>query len=510
MIFNLKHPMRAIASAILLLVTSQIHALNLSRPDVLSKIGEPIRAEILISDISPAEAKDLRANLADPTAFQTARVAINPAINNAEFKLFTKSETSQVLQITGKLPVKEPYLEVLIDLRWASGRMVRNISMLIAEAPKAIADKATKESAPADNAKPIKKSPPPQRPADSNDSDVVKILVAPGDTASEIIEQHQDDTVSLDQMLLALLRSNPDAFVADNVNRLKAGAVLTIPKIEQARSISRKEARENIQLQSKDFDVYRASVATRLAQAKIDQASNTASGSIQGQVKNNKTDPKDQLKLSKPDSKDAEALANQKEAEEVAKRAEEISKNVTELGKIAKASANTGEANNKDSLSLLTAIDSVNGLINSLTKDWGVPLAAGGLIALLLLIGWIKARSKTAELEQELQEVQSQNTPPPELKIDFDLSLPPHPAPADNPIHQPPATAPNSHTTNATYSSVESDSALEDPFKVRLDLAEELWKLGQKHTSRALAQEVADQGNPELQVQAKRWLAEKA
>lgn len=499
--------MRAIATVILFLVSSQIHALNLSRPDVLSKMGEPLHAEILISDISAAEAKDLRANLADSTIFQTARVAINPALNNAEFKLITKSETSQVLQITGKAPVKEPYLEVLIDLRWASGRMVRNLSMLVAETPKAGPEKANKESAPADNAKPIKKSPPPQRTANSNDPDAVKVLVKSGDTASEIIEQHQDDTVSLDQMLLALLRSNPDAFVADNVNRLKAGAVLTIPKIEQARSISRKEGRENIQLQSKDFDAYRASVATRLAQAKIDQAGNTASGSIQGQVKNNKTDPKDQLKLSKPDSKDADAIAKQKEAEEVAKRAEEISKNVNELGKIAQASANVGDANSKDGLSLSTAMESVNGLINSLSKDSRVPLAAGCLVAFLLLIGWIKAKSKTAELEQELQEVQAQNAPPPELKIDFDLDLPPHPKFTDT--KDSPSPTVNAYTHNATYSSVDSDSALEDPFKVRLDLAEELWKLGQKHTSRALAQEVADQASPDLQAQAKRWLAEK-
>jgi hypothetical protein len=51
---------------------------------------------------------------------------------------------------------------------------------------------------------------------------------------------------------------------------------------------------------------------------------------------------------------------------------------------------------------------------------------------------------------------------------------------------------------------------VEDPFKVRMDLAEELWKLGQKHTGRALAQEVAEQASLDMQDRAKRWLAEHA
>jgi hypothetical protein len=50
----------------------------------------------------------------------------------------------------------------------------------------------------------------------------------------------------------------------------------------------------------------------------------------------------------------------------------------------------------------------------------------------------------------------------------------------------------------------------EDPFKVRLELADELWKLGQKQTGRALAQEVADQTHGETRDRAMRWLTERA
>jgi FimV-like protein len=70
---------------------------------------------------------------------------------------------------------------------------------------------------------------------------------------------------------------------------------------------------------------------------------------------------------------------------------------------------------------------------------------------------------------------------------------------------QSPHTLDSSNT--ATPSQDDALTELEDPFKVRLDLAEELWKLGQKHTGRALAQEVAEQASPEMQEEARQWLA---
>ncbi|NDF45998.1 MAG: hypothetical protein EB125_10025, partial [Betaproteobacteria bacterium] len=51
--------------------------------------------------------------------------------------------------------------------------------------------------------------------------------------------------------------------------------------------------------------------------------------------------------------------------------------------------------------------------------------------------------------------------------------------------------------------------AQEHPFQVRMDLAEELWKLGQLHTSRALMEEVANEASGEIQAQARQWLADR-
>jgi hypothetical protein len=99
---------------------------------------------------------------------------------------------------------------------------------------------------------------------------------------------------------------------------------------------------------------------------------------------------------------------------------------------------------------------------------------------------------------------------PQEMKIDFDLDLVPHTAPAPQASPAPASAFNASFSTNAPAASMGSVAPLsEDPFQVRLDLADELWKLGQRQTGRALAQEVADQTHGETRERALRWLQER-
>jgi hypothetical protein len=103
---------------------------------------------------------------------------------------------------------------------------------------------------------------------------------------------------------------------------------------------------------------------------------------------------------------------------------------------------------------------------------------------------------------------------PQEMRIDFDLDLPPRTAPVSPaPSPQPAAPAPafnSPYRPNAQATSMAQTTPLsEDPFQVRLDLADELWKLGQRQTGRALAQEVADQTHGETRERALRWLQER-
>ena len=101
------------------------------------------------------------------------------------------------------------------------------------------------------------------RPSDSGEPRGEEIEVQPGDTASEIAVVRLPAEVSLDQMLVALLRRNPEVFGGGNVNRLPAGAVLKIPDARMALAIPLAEARRIIAEQAREYEAFRAAQADR-------------------------------------------------------------------------------------------------------------------------------------------------------------------------------------------------------------------------------------------------------
>ena len=131
--------------------------------------------------------------------------------------------------------------DVLIELQWPNGRLQREIGLLLA----ASGGKEPFVAVP------------------------TALWVQAGDTASALSASHLDPQTPQSQALAALVQANPDAFVQGNVNRLRAGAVLTLPSAEQMRSIDPQSAREWLNQQMQEFAVYRRELA---AQAQADQS----------------------------------------------------------------------------------------------------------------------------------------------------------------------------------------------------------------------------------------------
>lgn len=125
-----------------------------------------------------------------------------------------------------------------------------------------------------------------------------KVKVRAGETLSRIARANKPPEVSLDQMLIALLRANPDAFIGGNVNLLKAGAELKIPGQEQAAAVPAGEAASVLALQSRSFDEYRHRLAANAPRKA--STSRQASGKIETTVSEKKPAPpsRNRLKLS--------------------------------------------------------------------------------------------------------------------------------------------------------------------------------------------------------------------
>nr|WP_180132598.1 FimV/HubP family polar landmark protein [Rhodoferax sp. BLA1] len=371
------------------LCSTQALALSLGRITVQSALGEPLRAEIDVLDINPEEAASLVTKVAPTDAFLAAGLEYNPALSSLRASLQRRPDGRAYLRLSSDRPIGEPFVDMILETSWNSGRIVRDYTMLFdppalrkqtaaapvgaqlpapAPAPVRIspatrAAAAAAVAAPAvsrPNAAPSQPTPP--RPATTATKPVAMepapaappaqkataaeatVKVKPGDTASAIAAAHKNANVSLDQMLVALLRANPEAFIQDNVNRIKAGAIVTLPNQEQASATSRAEATQIISAQSQDFNDFRRKFASNVPAAKLSPASRDVSGKIEATVDDKKpaaTTP-DKLTLSKGSvqtKSGEEALAKERNAEAAAQRSAELAKNIQELDQLAKASS---------------------------------------------------------------------------------------------------------------------------------------------------------------------------
>lgn len=93
-------------------------------------------------------------------------------------------------------------------------------------------------------------------------ANIVEYTVRPGDTLWSIAERvRADKQLTLEQVMLAIFRNNPEAFFRDNVNNLRAGKVLTIPERDDVEATPRREARREFRAQYDAWQEYKLKLA---------------------------------------------------------------------------------------------------------------------------------------------------------------------------------------------------------------------------------------------------------
>jgi pilus assembly protein FimV len=377
------------AAAVLSLgfASSSALALSLGRLTVQSALGEPLRAEIDIPDINAEEAASLKASVASPDAFRAAGLDYNAAMPSLLVTLQRRPDGGMFLRLSSERPVSDPFIDLILEANWSSGRIVRDYTMLFdppsmrqgsmtaptapqistrpvpAPAPAPAASPPAVFSRPAPAAPPavaVAAAParaqparPAARPAATGDGKQVKVQA--GDTAGRIAASNKPESVSLDQMLVALLRANPDAFIGGNINRLKAGAVLDLPGEAQASSIPASEATQTVIAQSKNFNEFRRKLAEGAPATQVAAADRQAGGKLQAQVEDKKPSAPapDKLTLSKGSAQakaGEDKIAKDRQAQDASARVAELSKNITELNKLGAASGAAGPATNAASV----------------------------------------------------------------------------------------------------------------------------------------------------------------
>nr|WP_093160708.1 FimV/HubP family polar landmark protein [Variovorax sp. YR216] len=348
-------------------------ALALGRLNVQSALGEPLRAEIEVTEITPAEADGLKVSIASVDAFKAAGVPYNPALSDVRVGVQRRADGRYVVRLSSNRLVSEPFIDLLLEANWSSGRVVRDYTVLLdppttRQAAAPVAPTAPQiTAAPQRAAAPVVVEAPPARrqrtaaapAAASGESNNVRtgtgagsgdqqVTVKPGDTAGKIASAYKPADVSLDQMLVALLRANPNAFVGGNVNRMKTGAVLDIPSSSQAEAVPAPEAKRTVTAQSQDFSQYRRRLAENAPETPVADAGRQAAGKVQTNVedRNAANASTDKLKISQgiaPGRPTDEQIAQAAETKARQDREKELSKNLQDLNQL-KAAA-TGGAN---------------------------------------------------------------------------------------------------------------------------------------------------------------------
>ena len=240
----------------LALGSTQAGAVELGQAHVKSALGQPLLVEIPVKQGTPAELQNLSAELAPSDAF--AKVGATRPTIALQFNVVDVNG-HKVIRITSATAVDDPYLDLFVKVNTGTGSSVSEVAVLLdppnktqaasssaptrrhaASASSTVAPSTTSATAPAHR----------EAPAGLKNGEYT---VEKGQTLSHVATETTPAGVNKDQMMLALKAANPDAFYRDNINALKAGAILRVPSKDDAASIAAADAAAQVRQQEADW-----------------------------------------------------------------------------------------------------------------------------------------------------------------------------------------------------------------------------------------------------------------
>ncbi len=304
------------------LTSGMAHALGLGEVTLKSALNQPLDAEIELVEVRDLSSTEVVPNLASPEEFNKAGIDRQFFLTDLKFTPVLKPNGKSVIRVTSSKPIREPYLNFLVEVLWPSGRVLREYTVLLDPplySPQAAAAAAPKAPVAAPAAKPAIKPTVPVAPAARPAAPVAAepAPVAPtarpaapapapspapaGKVAGDTYKTTSSDTLwevaqrtrsggSVQQAMLAIQDLNPDAFLDGNINRLKSGQVLRLPDDQQIKARSQSDAIAQVAQQTSAWREGRGLAASGTRQ--LDATKRASAGDAPA-----KTDEKDSLKL---------------------------------------------------------------------------------------------------------------------------------------------------------------------------------------------------------------------
>ncbi|MBS0286985.1 MAG: hypothetical protein JSR17_06800 [Proteobacteria bacterium] len=251
------------------LIPSLSYALGLGEIKIESHLNEPLVAQIPLEDIKGIDHSDIVTSLADTSAF--AKAGLEPAnwIYHIQFSILTDKQGKTVIKLTTQHPVQDPFADLLIQVNWPGGKIVREYTVLL-DPPSVVMTQPRVSSHKAQAIfKALAQDTPQQAPrqvaslvkqqfnavlTDAQNNEPLQFggQFGPvqGETLWSIARRLVENThFSIHQAVMAIAYKNPDAFVNGNINQIKQGAVLRLPSQNELKKYSPEKAKHFVENQ---------------------------------------------------------------------------------------------------------------------------------------------------------------------------------------------------------------------------------------------------------------------
>ena len=308
---------------ILLLASGSAFGLGLGKLELGSALNQQFEAEIELTNVGQLTIDEVLPNLASQDDFARVGVERNDILTDLRFKVVANPQGKLVLKVTSTRPIIEPFLNFIVEVLWPSGRILREYIVLLdppvfteaglapIKPTEVIRDdevsssssNATQSAAARNttsfNSNTIDRASMNSDGVESKSSGDMKIgrsalqegadlsdgygVTGRGDTLWSIATKiRPNGSVSVQQTMLALQRANPDAFINNNINLLKAGYVLRMPDAREFREETLATAAQEVRAQNSDFDVYRESGVAQMDASQRQSSPSLRERSVRG------------------------------------------------------------------------------------------------------------------------------------------------------------------------------------------------------------------------------------
>jgi pilus assembly protein FimV len=263
----------------------------------VSPVGQPLQIDVPVTQLSVDDLRSISVNAAPAGAWVQAGLEPPVALDTITTRLVDGyASGSKIIQVRSSQRFDKPVADLLLDIRTATGQQRYQVSLLTQSGQGSVQSgvSSTAAAGQTPGAPAAHVVPPAQGQARQG-----AILVKRGDNMFRVSRRHAVPGVTVYQMMIALQRANPQAFIHDNVNLVKAGSTLTMPDMAALTAISDREARQVFLRQAQAFAQYRH----RAAGGTSTIAKASASGGLVSSADGVSPEPappgpKDQLRLS--------------------------------------------------------------------------------------------------------------------------------------------------------------------------------------------------------------------